>query len=39
MINDKKLKKYLPTQFNKKEQIPTVYILRETIRYKIFNHK
>ena len=34
IINDKNLKNYLPTQFNK-----TVYTLTETIRYKIFDHK
>ena len=38
-INDKNVKKNLPTQVNKTEQIPTVYTLTKTIRPKIFNHK
>ena len=33
------MKKNLPTQFNKTEQISTVYILTKTIRSKIVNHK
>ena len=37
--NDKSVKKNLPTQFNKIEQISTVYTLTKTIRSKIFNHK
>ena len=39
IINDKNVKKNLPTQFNKTEQISTVYTLTKTIRSKIFNHK
>ena len=39
IINDKNVKKNLPTQFNKTEQISTVYILTKTRRSKIFNHK
>ena len=29
----------MPTQFNKTEQISTVYTLTKTIQCKIFNHK
>ena len=39
IINDKNVKKNLPTQFNKTEQISTVYKLTRTKRSKIFNHK
>ena len=39
IINDKNVKKNLPRQFNKAEQILTVYTLTKTIRSKIFNHK
>ena len=39
IINNKNVKKSLPTQFNKTEQISTVYTLTKTIRSKIFNHK
>ena len=39
IINDKNVKKNLPTQFNKIEQISTIYTLTKTIRSKIFNHK
>ena len=39
IINDKNVKKSLPTQFNKTEQISTVYTLTKTMRSKIFNHK
>ena len=39
IINDKNVEKKLPTQFNKTEQISTVYKLTKTIRSKIFNHK
>ena len=39
IINDRNVKKNLPTQFNKTEQISTVYTLTKTIRSKIFNHK
>ena len=39
IINDKNVKKNLPTQFNKTEQISTVNKLTKTIRSKIFNHK
>ena len=39
IINDKNVKKNLPTQFNNTEQISTVYTLTKTIRSKIFNHK
>ena len=39
IVNDKNVKKSLPTQFNKAEQISTVYTLTKTIRSKIFNHK
>ena len=35
----KNVKKNLPTQFNKTEQISTVYTLTKTIRSKIFNLK
>ena len=35
----KNVKKNLPTQFNKTEQISKVYILTKTIQSKIFNHK
>ena len=38
-INDKNVKKNLPTQFNKTEQISTVYTLTKTIRSKVFNDK
>ena len=33
------MKKNLPTQFNKTEQISTVYALTKTIQCKIFNRK
>ena len=33
------MKKNIPTQFNKTEQISTVYTLSRTIWSKIFNHK
>ena len=36
IINDKNVKKSLPTQFNKTEQISTVYTLNKTILSKIF---
>ena len=39
IINDKNVKKSLPTQFNKTERISTVYTLTKTIRSKIFNHQ
>ena len=39
IINDKNVKKILPTQFNKTEEISTVYTLTKTIRTKIINHK
>ena len=39
IINDKNVKKNLPTQFNKTEQISTVYTLTKIKRCKIFNHK
>ena len=39
IINDKNVKKNLPTLFNKTEQILTVYTLTKTMRSKIFNHK
>ena len=39
IIYDKNVKKNLPTQFNKTEQISTVYTLTKTIRSKIFNDK
>ena len=39
IINDTNVKKNLPRQFNKTEQIPTVYTLSKTIRSKMFNHK
>ena len=39
MINDKNVEKKLPTQFNKRQQISTVYKLTKIIRSKIFNHK
>ena len=39
IINDKNVKKSIPTQFNKTEQISTVYTLTKTIPSKIFNHQ
>ena len=39
IINDKNVNKNLPKQFNKTEQISTVYTLTKTIRSKIFNQK
>ena len=39
IIKDKNVKKNLPTQFSKTEQISTVYTLTKTIRSKIYNHK
>ena len=39
IINDKNVKKNLPRQFNKAEQILTVYTLTKTIRSKILNIK
>ena len=39
IINDKNVKKILPTQFNKTEENSTVYKLTKTIRSKIINHK
>ena len=39
IINDKNVKKNLPTQFNKTEKISTVFTLTKTIRCKICNHK
>ena len=39
IINEKNVKKNLPTQFNKTEQISTAYTLTKTMRTKIFNHK
>ena len=39
VINDKNVKKSLPTQVNKTEQISTVYTLTKTTQSKIFNHK
>ena len=39
IINDKNVKKNLPTKFNKPEQISTVYSLTKTIRSKIINHR
>ena len=41
IINDKNVKKNLPTHFNKTEQISTVYALtkRYNLQSKIFNHK
>ena len=39
IINDKNVKKNLPTQFNKKVQISIVYTLTKTIRSKMLNHK
>ena len=38
IINDKNVKKNLPTQFRTR-QISTVYTLPKTIRSKAFNHK
>ena len=38
IINDRNVKKSLPTQFNKTEQISTVYTLTKTIQSNIFNH-
>ena len=37
--NEKNVKKNLPTQFNKTEQITAVHTLTKTIQSKIFNHK
>ena len=39
IINDKNIKKILPTQFNKKEQISTINTLTKITRSKIFSHK
>ena len=39
IINDKNVKKNLPTQFNKTEQILAVNALIKTIWCKIFNHR
>ena len=39
IINDENVNKNLPTQFNKAEQILTVYALPKTIPSKIFNHE
>ena len=39
IINNRNVKKSLPTEFNKTEQISTVYTLTKTIRSKIFNRK
>ena len=39
IIHDKNVEKNLPTQFNKTEQILTVYTLTKKTRSKIFNHK
>ena len=39
ITNDKNVKKNLPTQLNKTEQISTVYALTTRIRYRIFSHK
>ena len=39
ITNEKNLKKNLPTQFNKIEQVSTVYTLTKTIRSNIFNYK
>ena len=39
IINYKNVRKNLPTQFNKTEQISPVHILTKAIRSKIFNHK
>ena len=39
IINDKSVKKNLPAQFNKTEQILTVFTLTKTMQSKIFNHK
>ena len=36
ILNDKNMKKILPTEFNKTEQISTVYTLTKIIRSKIF---
>ena len=38
-INDKNVKKNLPAQFNKTEQISAVLALTKTIRSNIFNHE
>ena len=37
--NEKNVKKNLPTQFNKTEQITAVHTLTKTMQSKIFNHK
>ena len=39
LINDKNVKKNLPTQFNKTEQFSTACTLFRTIQSRIFNHK
>ena len=39
ILNNKNVRKNLPTQLNKTEQISTVYTLNKTIRSKIFNHQ
>ena len=39
IIIDKNVKKNLPTQFSKTEQISTGYTLTKTLRSQLFNHK
>ena len=39
IIDDKNVKKNLPTQFNKKEHISTIYTLTKTIQSKMFNQE
>ena len=39
IVNDKNLKKSLPTKVNKTEQFSTVYTSTKIIRSKIFSHK
>ena len=39
IVNDKNLKKSLPTQVNKTEQFSIVHTSTKTIRSKIFSHK
>ena len=39
IIDDKIVKKNLPTQFNKTEHISTMYTLTKTIQSKMFNQE
>ena len=39
IVNDKTVKKNIPTKFNKTEQISTLYTFTETVQSNIFKHK